>query len=1210
MEPNFGSTPGSCLTTGVTTGARKKSRKSRSFKYASRVGSLKDQGFAEESFPALVRMSQPDFKKKNSEVTFMTLKFSESAGSSSRSTSVAQAASVASVSEIQTVRMDAFIARGSMGQVFRVCRIDDVKEEQQEKHFALKIIDVKTPAQLLDAWRECQTMLDLGKEADTSSDLGDLALASSDHIVRVVNAGVHVKLSVIFILMELGDCDLESHAGNLRAAPGTGPEIGPEMLSLPQLLHFSLQMTAALRGVHGLKFLHLDIKPENFLLFAERDGSRLKLSDFGLARPLQSRALESSSRHRSHLCRESTTNSSSFSSHLTLPNPCGSLYYMAPEVVFQEQSAENDFVLRVSPKADIWSLALVFYRIAFLCLPWGLPNLRRPQRLQFIISHKSLRVLFPPHQRWALQPADGADPGSAADPLDNYSLPFLMYMQALSRCLSRDAAKRPTVWELETLLRDCCEEIRSTPGTPRTDENVQNDIERKREIAASIPWASGQKLYSTALSTASSSVTADCSASVRKASRPHLDAGGAANSVSSPARNVHARTGTFDMDLRTTSAQSCNGAGAAPATTEIDLLGELRESFVAPAGESLVTETCTTSSTPSSRSSAEFEDWPKRVRPDQSANHSENDDAPADAKSQLMPETARTNATATEGTDSVLEVVSASVALADGAFAEVALAEVAALLSLVLLLAVGLGIALGECWRPPSGAPSGPFQTLANTGKPLGASDAVPVEPRAELPRPVGALFELVSSRAQTKVQKYNEVRSKWSVRPHGDMTRRFSKGPRPGRSTASVDTSRYDEAAPAADAVFTLESCFHEDMQDKLRRTFRFAGEGENSSDDVRRRARQQALLYVTETHKYLFLDYFVSEYEVTSSYHCPFSTHALTELKSSSASEDTEPRWADTSWSWEKRFSLEFQFDRDVLLREADRVMLRGARDARAFVLDPRFEEQFRQYVSLSTMVIAAHNLAPDSREIEAEVKKLRDTFRAKMDLRQSPGAVSVDIAGGSRDGSLSRLLALIQTGTEGMFAKASLSAGSRPWSLRENFTTPILKKRIAEAVRERLRERRGPGDSRVVPKIPIAIPVDEVVDRIVQIFEYVWFDFFVLSAQVLLFPRVSETRSSHPLELRTVRALYLRRMRALLSRFETEEAAADDSGTRFCRAEFALLKRLYAAGREEENSVQARVDMIFQLDESSDHFRFLSTVERREKIRCDPTWGRAGV
>jgi len=97
------------------------------------------------------------------------------------------------------------------------------------------------------------------------------------------------------------------------------------------------QMCAAIKQCHDRQIVHRDLKAENF--FLTKEGTRIKLGDFGVARILGS------------------TTSGGVQQASTL---AGTLTHMAPEVYDQQYDT----------KADIWSLGICLYHLCNLHLPF------------------------------------------------------------------------------------------------------------------------------------------------------------------------------------------------------------------------------------------------------------------------------------------------------------------------------------------------------------------------------------------------------------------------------------------------------------------------------------------------------------------------------------------------------------------------------------------------------------------------------------------------------------------------------------------------------------------------------------------------------------------------------------------------------------------------------------------------------------------------
>jgi serine/threonine protein kinase len=94
------------------------------------------------------------------------------------------------------------------------------------------------------------------------------------------------------------------------------------------------QLVEALAYLHSNHFCHRDIKPANILIDQHR---RLKLADFGFA---------------------------ARSNEATIKTICGSLPYMAPELI--KRLANTD-----GAASDVWALGVTFYEMATGSLPWA-----------------------------------------------------------------------------------------------------------------------------------------------------------------------------------------------------------------------------------------------------------------------------------------------------------------------------------------------------------------------------------------------------------------------------------------------------------------------------------------------------------------------------------------------------------------------------------------------------------------------------------------------------------------------------------------------------------------------------------------------------------------------------------------------------------------------------------------------------------------------
>ena len=97
------------------------------------------------------------------------------------------------------------------------------------------------------------------------------------------------------------------------------------------------QLLEAVGCIHSKGIMHRDIKPENILLVSKANDSDIKLSDFGLAKQ---------------------SKDSQFPRSFSI---CGSDFYLAPEVIKQEEYGRE---------VDIWAVGVVAYVMLSGSLPF------------------------------------------------------------------------------------------------------------------------------------------------------------------------------------------------------------------------------------------------------------------------------------------------------------------------------------------------------------------------------------------------------------------------------------------------------------------------------------------------------------------------------------------------------------------------------------------------------------------------------------------------------------------------------------------------------------------------------------------------------------------------------------------------------------------------------------------------------------------------
>jgi eukaryotic-like serine/threonine-protein kinase len=189
------------------------------------------------------------------------------------------------------------LGKGGMGEVYRA---SDLRLKRQ---VALKRIAPHLRGDKRSRER-------LWKEAEWASRLSDPHIAAVHDVIEEENE--------LFIVMEY----VEGRTLRRRLA---------EPISVLEFLPIATECALALAAAHNAGVVHRDIKPENIMLTTS---GQVKVLDFGVAKNLPSRP-------------ETSTLST-----LTCAEFAGTLNYMAPEVVREEES---------DSRADIFSLGIVFY---------------------------------------------------------------------------------------------------------------------------------------------------------------------------------------------------------------------------------------------------------------------------------------------------------------------------------------------------------------------------------------------------------------------------------------------------------------------------------------------------------------------------------------------------------------------------------------------------------------------------------------------------------------------------------------------------------------------------------------------------------------------------------------------------------------------------------------------------------------------------------
>jgi serine/threonine-protein kinase len=221
-------------------------------------------------------------------------------------------------------RIERLLAQGGMGVVYVAVHVET------EQRVAVKVLVTPVDAE------SRRTMDGFRLEARV------FARIESEHIVRVLDAGIDEHRKLAFIAMELlvGE--------TLGARVRNGGAFAPAAL-LSVLEQVASALTAAHRHMddHGrpMPIVHRDLKPENIFLTMDRESNpRAKLLDFGMAKVASATATES-------------------------VEVRGTPQYMAPE---QLDGA------RVSPATDVAALGLIAFYCLAGCSYWKAASSRSP----------------------------------------------------------------------------------------------------------------------------------------------------------------------------------------------------------------------------------------------------------------------------------------------------------------------------------------------------------------------------------------------------------------------------------------------------------------------------------------------------------------------------------------------------------------------------------------------------------------------------------------------------------------------------------------------------------------------------------------------------------------------------------------------------------------------------------------------------------------
>jgi eukaryotic-like serine/threonine-protein kinase len=211
------------------------------------------------------------------------------------------------------------LGTGSMGAVWKA------------RHVMLgNMVAIKFLHASVDAYPEGRLRFE--REAKLSARLGE----ASRHICRVTDFGV-IGSGTPFVVMEL----LQGEELSTRIKR-------EKQLPVPLIVEIVAQLCRALTVAHEAGVIHRDLKPANVFLCNSEDGEQVfvKLLDFGVAKA----ALE-------HEDTQGTRAGTIF----------GTPGYMSPEQIVADHELD--------PRSDLWSVAVMVYRMATGRTPFGSGNL-------------------------------------------------------------------------------------------------------------------------------------------------------------------------------------------------------------------------------------------------------------------------------------------------------------------------------------------------------------------------------------------------------------------------------------------------------------------------------------------------------------------------------------------------------------------------------------------------------------------------------------------------------------------------------------------------------------------------------------------------------------------------------------------------------------------------------------------------------------------
>lgn len=251
-----------------------------------------------------------------------------------------------------------------------------------------QVVDYGTSHQL--AVKEVD--LSLGESSVTQGYLQEIdllkKLQGSKSVIKMIAYEYQREKEKLYVVMEKGEIDLSRLMKEITNI---------EPMPITTIVHYWTEMLRAVKDIHAKNVIHSDLKPANFLLVR----GRLKLIDFGIASAVQN--------DMTSVYKDVQT---------------GTYNYISPEALQVTCNNNQNGIIRISYKSDIWSLGCILYNLLYGKTPF-----------QNIVPFLAKLAAITNKNHCIEYPATSKD-----------CPPVLLY--AVKQCLIYDPKKRPSAAQL------------------------------------------------------------------------------------------------------------------------------------------------------------------------------------------------------------------------------------------------------------------------------------------------------------------------------------------------------------------------------------------------------------------------------------------------------------------------------------------------------------------------------------------------------------------------------------------------------------------------------------------------------------------------------------------------------------------------------------------------------------------------------------------